>query len=454
MARPTSNSSSGANPTMHAGSDTLATHWLLVALLLLMAVLSWKLIGNLRTHQQLVQDRAELRHVKYGMLNADQWVAQVTVIVENKVRELEIRGEQRESMRRALERILDTLITETDRYIREQHTSGGWWDRTTGRIKEGLRNVAMDIETIKAGIPEYAEQILVELENPVTRQEIGDFLSGILGDVASSTFAQVDDRLREAIHQRYHCTGSTGCKQAIGSTLVAVDRQSRYLAGGVLLCALLMLLAVRRSAEPSHPLPWVMLSLSAMLLLACGVLTPMLEVEAQISQLRFMLMGHPVEFFNEVFYFQSKSILDVVSILTSTRQADMVLVGVLLMTFSVIFPSLKLLASVVVIYNPGGLRQSAPVRFFAFKSAKWSMADVMVIAIFMAYIGFNGMIGSQLDLITRGAASAGVDVLTTNGTSLQPGFFMFLAFCVFSLVVSTTMESALAHGDQQGRMGL
>jgi hypothetical protein len=438
---------------MHSGSGTLATQWLLVALLVLMAALSWKLIGNLRTHQQLVQDRAELRHVKYGMLNADQWVAQVTVIVEKKVRELEIRGEQRESMKRALERILDTLITETDRYIREQHSSGDWWDRTTGRIKEGLRNVAMDIETVKAGIPQYAEQILVELENSDTRQEIGDFLSGILGDVASSTFAQVDDRLREAIHQRYQCADNTGCKQAIGSTLAAVDRQSRYLAGGVLLCAVLMLLAVRRTAEPSHPLPWVLLSLSAMLLLACGVLTPMLEVEAQISQLRFMLMGHPVEFFNEVIYFQSKSILDVVSILTSTRKADMVLVGLLLMTFSVIFPSLKLLASVVVIYNPGGLRQSAPVRFFAFKSGKWSMADVMVIAIFMAYIGFNGMIGSQLDLITRGAASAGVDVLTTNGTSLQPGFFMFLAFCVFSLVVSTIMESALEHGDQQGRMG-
>jgi hypothetical protein len=41
----------------------------------------------------------------------------------------------------------------------------------------------------------------------------------------------------------------------------------------------------------------------------CGVLTPMLEVEARISQLRFMLMGYPVEFSNEVFYFQSKSIL-------------------------------------------------------------------------------------------------------------------------------------------------
>jgi uncharacterized paraquat-inducible protein A len=177
------------------------------------------------------------------------------------------------------------------------------------------------------------------------------------------------------------------------------------------------------------------------------VLTPMLEIEAQISHLQFMLMGYPVEFFNEVVYFQSKSILDVVSILTATREVDMVLVGILLMTFSVVFPLLKLLASIVYIYNPRDLRRSLAVKFFAFKSAKWSMADVMVIAIFMAYIAFNGIIDNQWELVSRGAASAGVDVLTSNGTALQLGFYMFLAFCIFSLLISTIMESAMRKGD-------
>jgi hypothetical protein len=228
------------------------------------------------------------------------------------------------------------------------------------------------------------------------------------------------------------------------------DKRSRYLAGLVLLCGLLMLLLVQHTANPLNRLQWVMIFCSALLLLLCGVLTPMIEVEAQITNLRFMLMGYPVEFFNEVLYFQSKSILDVVSILTATREADMVLVGVLLMTFSVIFPSLKLLASILFIYDPMGLRRSAAVEFFALKSSKWSMADVMVIAIFMAYIGFNGMISSQLELITRGAASAGVDVLTTNGTTLRLGFFMFLAFCVFSLFISTMMESAIRERETGG----
>jgi hypothetical protein len=271
--------------------------------------------------------------------------------------------------------------------------------------------------------------------------------------VADETFAQADRSLLEAIQQRYECSEAAECTEIIESRLAGREQRTEYLAVGVLLCAVLILLVVRRGTGSGHPLPWVLLSLSAMLLLACGVLTPMLEVEAQIAELRFMLMGQPVEFANEVFYFQSKSILDVVTILMARDEADMILVGVLLMTFSVIFPSLKLLASLVFIYNPRQLRKSKVVRFFALKSGKWSMADVMVIAIFMAYIGFNGMISSQLDLITRGAASAGVQVLTTNGTDLQLGFFMFLAFCLFSLAISTTMQSAIGRSGKENGSG-
>lgn len=432
---------------MRVDGPRIRTNLLLGILLVLMATLAWELIGNLRMHQQLVLDRAELRHVKYGMLNADKWVHQVSEIVEKKVRELELRGEARESMKQALEQILDTLITETDRYIREQHTSGNWWDRTTGKIKEGIRGAVMDVDTVRAGIPEYAEQILVELENPETRGEISDFLTAIVGDLASSTFGRIDEAPRQEVFDRHGCEDTNGCKAKITDRLENIDREAVYLANALCLGAAIMLLAAYLQSDSrnsrNNRFPWAAVSVSAMLLLACGVLTPMLEVEAQISELRFVLLGYPVEFFNEVIYFQSKSILDVVSILTETREFDMMLVGVLLVTFSVIFPTLKLLASLLYIYNPGQTRRSDVVGFFALKSGKWSMADVMVIAILMAYIAFDGMVSSQLDLISRGAGTAGVEVLTTNGTRLQPGFFMFLAFCVFSLFVSTLMQASI-----------
>ncbi len=59
------------------------------------------------------------------------------------------------------------------------------------------------------------------------------------------------------------------------------------------------------------------------------------------------------------------------------------------------------------------------------------MADVMVIAIFMAYIGFNGIITSQFDQLS--SAAQGLDILTTNGTSLQPGYFLFLTYTLLAL---------------------
>jgi hypothetical protein len=62
------------------------------------------------------------------------------------------------------------------------------------------------------------------------------------------------------------------------------------------------------------------------------------------------------------------------------------------------------------------------------------MADVMVVAIFMAYIGFNGIVGSQLDMLENSSES--VEIFTTNGTRLLGGFYLFLGFCLSSLALS------------------
>ena len=62
------------------------------------------------------------------------------------------------------------------------------------------------------------------------------------------------------------------------------------------------------------------------------------------------------------------------------------------------------------------------------------MADVLVVAIFMAYIGFNGIVGSQMDSLSQSAET--VEIFTTNGTKLLGGFYLFLSFVVSSLLLS------------------
>lgn len=60
------------------------------------------------------------------------------------------------------------------------------------------------------------------------------------------------------------------------------------------------------------------------------------------------------------------------------------------------------------------------------------MADVMVVAIFMAYVGFNGILDSQMEILD--VQSDSLTSVGTNNTSLQPGYILFIAFVIFSLI--------------------
>ncbi len=66
------------------------------------------------------------------------------------------------------------------------------------------------------------------------------------------------------------------------------------------------------------------------------------------------------------------------------------------------------------------------------------MADVFVIAIFMAYLGFDGLITEQLNQLQ--ALTGSNAVLTTNNSSLLFGFYAFTCFVLLSLFLSEKMK--------------
>jgi len=114
-------------------------------------------------------------------------------------------------------------------------------------------------------------------------------------------------------------------------------------------------------------------------------------------------------------------------------------VGLLVITFSIVFPLIKIFSSFVYYYNYRNARSSAWVRFFVLRSGKWSMADVMAVAIFMAYIGGNGIISNELGMLSA-AAKDGQEILTTNGSSLQPGYYLFLTYTLLAMFLSSFLQ--------------
>jgi uncharacterized paraquat-inducible protein A len=174
-------------------------------------------------------------------------------------------------------------------------------------------------------------------------------------------------------------------------------------------------------------------------MMVTGVTTPMIDMEAKIAHLNFILFDHPINFDNQVLYFQSKSILDVFWVMITHKEIKMKLVGLLVVGFSIVFPLLKMMSCFLYYYNFLKARSSKIINFFVLQSGKWSMADVLVVAIFMAYIGFNGIINSQLGSMSE--ASTNTELITTNGTSLQPGYYIFLAYVILAMFLSHMLKT-------------
>ena len=101
-------------------------------------------------------------------------------------------------------------------------------------------------------------------------------------------------------------------------------------------------------------------------------------------------------------------------------------VAVLIVTFSVLIPVLKLLVQLLAFALSGAIGQ----RLLAFNSAlgKWSMADVFVMAMLIAFMA--------------GRASNHVGELLIMDAQLEEGFWYFLAYCLFAIAAGSVLQLA------------
>ncbi len=77
------------------------------------------------------------------------------------------------------------------------------------------------------------------------------------------------------------------------------------------------------------------------------------------------------------------------------------------------------------------------------------MADVYVVAIFMAYIGFRGILDNQISGLTMQTDS--LVSLSTSETSLQPGFVLFIGFVLFGLILSEILNRITVREQRKKR---
>ena len=105
-------------------------------------------------------------------------------------------------------------------------------------------------------------------------------------------------------------------------------------------------------------------------------------------------------------------------------------VAFLILLFSVLVPITKGILLGLAIFG----KEKAELYFKGVKAiGKWSMADVMVVAVFIAYLStrFDESVVSK-DLMVFGMKIK-IDIMNQMLSTLMPGFYWFTAYCLVSL---------------------
>jgi hypothetical protein len=390
--------------------------------------------GASRAAQELKLDLAEIDDLRYGLLDVDVWVEHLLVVMDRQIDQFQETPVQREEVRRVLETTIRDVITEVEQTIRVQNE-----DRPFGSLRQLATDFVVDFDDLRDASGDYADVAITQLDQPRNRERLKGYMRDRIDAFADSTFDRADRSDFEAVLSKHGCEDRTACRDALDAELAARNGdlgRSALLAIG-LLSLMILAAAWPRTRFGSIELTCLLTGVFAVLF--GGLFTPMIDIKAEIMRLDLVLVGQPITFENQVLFFQSKSIIDVVDLLVRTGRLDLVLVGIGIGLFSVVFPTLKLLGTISYRYGRR-LRERAPIRFFALESGKWSMADVFVIAMFLAFIGFDGLTGNQLAALVSDAPSLGLE--TQNGTQLRAGFHLFAAFCLAGLVLSSLVKRA------------
>ena len=423
------------SPNEHARSFDFR---LAAAVILLVPAIwfSWKTVDGLAARRIIRTDLAEITNARYGILSADQWRTIIGPMLNAQVDKIDLQGQSR-SLRPMVERSLYALLDN----IKTQMTAPS--AKAPGKPSVNPMFVNMIVASLRPHVPEYTNVVMAELAKGDTQKSFKDSIRAVLADAVKNTFGNTDMTTYNSILKHYECSNGSACEVTLGKQIAKSDRKltQDYLI--VLASALLGFILLMAGRPTLSRVAVVVLMLFCLAMLAGGVLSPMMEVEVRVTKIDATLLGTPIEFQDQSLYYRSKTVLEVSETLLRMGRPEMTVVGVLVILFSVVFPTLKMLALSVSLFRPALLRTNRLVKLLAFELSKWSMADVMVLAIFMSFVAFNGVVGSAWDGL-REMPNVQQVLIPTNASKILPGYYLFIGFCVASIFLSKKLERGIA----------
>jgi hypothetical protein len=412
---------------------------LIIALILLGIGYSGLQIHKLSNKQRAIKkDYMLINSVSFGLLSVDEWRDNIVAAAKFQIQKFKLTPDQNKDLKKEIEQILHAVINKAVASMQKPQKNIG------KKIEKLAFNTLVNQKKLHQDVPGYAQKIIDEINKPSSYNRLKNIVQTELDSLGSQTYdssKNAEKSLMDSIFSKYSVTDKVSFDKQTVSDLILVRKQTYTWAFGMLGGVLLILLTwwlVRNRPDVHTPL-YAMSILSALILLVVGLTSTMIQIDARIASMNFHLLGQNVLFENQVLFFQSKSIVDVVHILIQTGEIDAMIVGVLILIFSILFPITKLLSTGIYMLDKRRWAKNKWIHYFAFDSGKWSMADVLVIAILMTFIGFNGIVNNTLSDLNMNNGT--ITSITTNNTSMQPGYIIFIGFVLYSFTLSNILKN-------------
>jgi Paraquat-inducible protein A len=403
---------------------------LTIPLLLIACFFSFQIQKLSNERAYIKTDYSVVNNITRGLLSVNAWKDHIVLIVTRHINDFEFTAQQENALKTQLDHVLHAMINKADTLIHK---------------KQKTINVLVNEEKRHEQGPLFSQTILDEIKKPENKTNLKNLVLAKIDQYGSITYDSTNDIARiENILAAHSSPDVDSFNIKCESELIVVDKQMYVFTFSVIaiIAVFLLLWFICRKHPELYTILYACSVALALIVLVAGLTSPMIEIDARIKEMSFLLMGEKIAFHDQVIFFQSKSIVDVVNVLIKTGKWDSIIVGILILVFSILFPLAKLISSKVYMLGNSSWRNNKLIKFFTFKSGKWSMADVYVVAIFMAYIGFKGILNSQLSQLNMKTES--LASISTNETTLQPGFLLFVCFVLFGLLLSTILERITA----------
>ncbi len=155
---------------------------LLAAAILLMAavVSTWLTIETLSARRKLRMDLAEISHVRYGLLSADNWVRMIVPILEARIDALELKKADRASLRPCRGARVVPPARRGQAASERKETAR----QRRGVDFPGMGNAMMAnlmVGALRPHVPEYASVVMAELGKPETLNTVKSYMKNTLG---------------------------------------------------------------------------------------------------------------------------------------------------------------------------------------------------------------------------------------------------------------------------------